>query len=74
MQDTTILVSMPGGAGEIYGGWRGIKPTSNENGTLVFPLPNDSGEYNLILNGEGDGVQQDIDTVVAKQSYTFIAD
>ena len=62
------------GAGEIYGGWRGIKPTSNENGTLVFPLPNDSGEYNLILNGEGDGVQQDIDTVVANQSYTFIAD
>lgn len=62
------------GAGEIYGGWRGIKPTINENGTLVFPLPNDSGEYNLILNGEGDGVQQDIDTVVANQSYTFIAD
>ncbi len=62
------------GAGEIYGGWRGIKPTSNENGTLVFPLPNDGGEYNLILNGEGDGVQQDIDTVVANQSYTFIAD
>ena len=62
------------GAGEIYGGWRGIKPTINENGTLVFPLPNDGGEYNLILNGEGDGVQQDIATVVANQSYTFIAD
>ena len=62
------------GAGEIYGGWRGIKPTSNENGTLVFPLPNDGGEYNLILNGEGDGVQQDIDTVIANQSYTFNAD
>ena len=63
-----------GGAGEIYGGWRGIKPTINENGTLVFPLPNDGGEYNLILNGEGDGVQQDIDTVIANQSYTFNAD
>jgi hypothetical protein len=62
------------GSGEIYGGWRGIKPTSNENGTLVFPLPNDGGEYNLILNGEGDGVQQDIDTVIANQSYTFNAD
>ena len=62
------------GAGEIYGGWRGIKPTVNENGTLVFPLPNDGGEYNLILNGEGDGVQQDIDTVIANQSYTFNAD
>ena len=62
------------GAGEIYGGWRGIKPTINENGTLVFPLPNDGGEYNLILNGEGDGVQQDIATVVANQSYTFTAD
>ena len=62
------------GAGEIYGGWRGIKPTINEYGTLVFPLPNDGGEYNLILNGEGDGVQQDIDTVIANQSYTFNAD
>ena len=62
------------GSGEIYGGWRGIKPTSNENGTLVFPLPNDGGEYNLILNGEGVGVQQDIDTVIANQSYTFNAD
>lgn len=62
------------GSGEIYGGWRGIKPTINENGTLVFPLPNDGGEYNLILNGEGDGVQQDIDTVIANQSYTFNAD
>ena len=62
------------GAGEIYGGWRGIKPTVNENGTLVFPLPNDGDEYNLILNGEGDGVQQDIDTVIANQSYTFNAD
>ena len=61
------------GSGEIYGGWRGIKPTSNENGTLVFPLPNDGGEYNLILNGESDGVQQDIATVVANQSYTFTA-
>ncbi len=62
------------GAGEIYGGWRGIKPTINEYGTLVFPLPNDGGEYNLILNGEGEGVQQDIDTVIANQSYTFNAD
>ena len=41
------------GSGEIYGSWRGIKPTSNENGILVFPLPNDGGTYNLILNGEG---------------------
>ncbi len=62
------------GDGEIFGGWRGIKPTSNENGTLVFPLPNDGGEYNLILNGEGDGVQQDIATVVANQSYSFTAE
>jgi hypothetical protein len=61
------------GSGEIYGGWRGIKPTSNENGTLVFPLPNDGGEYNLILNGEGDGVQQDIATVIASKSYSFAA-
>jgi len=61
------------GSGEIYGGWRGIKPISNTNGTLVFPLPNDGGEYNLILNGEGDGVQQDIATVIANQSYTFTA-
>ena len=61
------------GSGEIYGGWRGIKPTSNENGTLVFPLPNDGGEYNLILNGEGDGVQQDIATVIANKSYSFTA-
>lgn len=61
------------GSGEIYGGWRGIKPTSNDNGTLVFPLPNDGGEYNLILNGEGDGVQQDIATVIANKSYTFTA-
>ena len=61
------------GDGEIYGGWRGIKPTSNENGVLVFPLPNDGGTYNLILNGEGDGVQQDIATVTANQSYSFIA-
>ena len=61
------------GSGEIYGGWRGIKPTSNENGTLVFPLPNDGGEYNLILNGEGEGVQQDIATVTANQSYSFPA-
>ena len=59
------------GVGEIYGGWRGIKPTSNENGVLVFPLPNDGGEYNLILNGEGEGVQQDIATVIANQSYSF---
>ena len=61
------------GSGEIYGSWRGIKPTSNENGTLVFPLPNDGGEYNLILNGEGEGVQQDIATVTANQSYSFPA-
>lgn len=61
------------GDGEIYGGWRGIKPTSNENGVLVFPLPNDGGTYNLILNGEGDGVQQDISQVVANQSYSFTA-
>ncbi len=61
------------GDGEIYGGWRGIKPTSNQGGTLVFPLPNDGGTYNLILNGEGDGVQQDIATVVANQSFTFTA-
>ena len=61
------------GNGEIYGSWRGIKPTSNENGTLVFPLPNDGGEYNLILNGEGDGVQQDIAKVIANQSSTFTA-
>lgn len=61
------------GSGEIYGSWRGIKPTSNENGTLVFPLPNDGGEYNLILNGEGEGVQQDIATVTANQSYEFTA-
>ena len=61
------------GDGEIYGGWRGIKPTSNENGALVFPLPNDGGTYNLILNGEGEGVQQDISQVVANQSYSFTA-
>ena len=61
------------GDGEIYGGWRGIKPTSNANGLLVFPLPNDGGTYNLILNGEGDGVQQDISQVVANQSYSFTA-
>lgn len=61
------------GDGEIYGSWRGIKPTSNENGILVFPLPNDGGTYNLILNGEGDGVQQDISQVVANQSYSFTA-
>ena len=61
------------GDGEIYGGWRGIKPTSNQGGTLLFPLPNDGGTYNLILNGEGDGVQQDIATVVANQSFTFTA-
>ena len=61
------------GDGEIYGGWRGLKPNSNENGTLVFPLPNDGGTYNLILNGEGDGVQQDISQVVANKSYTFTA-
>ena len=39
----------------------------------MFPLPNDGGTYNLILNGEGDGVQQDIDTVIADQSYSFTA-
>ena len=61
------------GDGEIYGGWRGIAPSSNENGVLVFPLPNDGGTYNLILNGDGDGVQQDIAAVVANQSYTFTA-
>ncbi len=61
------------GDGEIYGGWRGIAPSSNENGVLVFPLPNDGGTYNLILNGDGDGVQQDIAPVVANQSYTFTA-
>ena len=61
------------GDGEIYGGWRGIKPTSNDGGVLVFPLPNDGGTYNLILNGEGDGVQQDIAAVVANQSYSFTA-
>ena len=61
------------GDGEIYGGSRGIKPTSNENGALVFPLPNDGGTYNLILNGEGEGVQQDISQVVANQSYSFTA-
>ena len=61
------------GDGEIYGGWRGIKPTSNENGVLVFPLPNDGGTYNLILNGEGEGAQQDIAAVVANQSYNFTA-
>lgn len=61
------------GSGEIYGGWRGIKPISNANGTLIFPLPNDGGEYNLILNGEGEGVQQDIATIIANQSYTFTA-
>ena len=60
------------GSGEIYGSWRGIKPTSNENGVSVFPLPNDGGEYNLILNGDG-GVQQDIDKVIANQSYEFTA-
>ena len=38
---------------------------------LVFPLPNDGGEYNLILNDEGEGVQQDIATVIANQSYSF---
>ena len=61
------------GSGEVYGGWRGIKPTSNENGTLVFPLPNDGGEYNLILNS-ADGSQQDIATVIGNQSYSFTAD
>ena len=61
------------GSGEIYGGWRGITPTSNADGKLVFPLPNDGGEYNLILNS-GDGNQQDIATVIANKSYTFTAD
>ena len=60
------------GDGEIYGGWRGIKPTSNENGVLVFPLPNDGGTYNLILNSDNSG-QQDISAVVANQSYQFTA-
>ncbi len=60
------------GDGEIYGGWRGIKPTSNENGVLVFPLPNDGGTYNLILNSDS-GTQQDISAVVANQSYQFTA-
>ena len=60
------------GDGEIYGGWRGIKPTSNENGVLVFPLPNDGGTYNLILNSDA-GTQQDISAVVANQSYQFTA-
>ena len=60
------------GDGEIYGGWRGIKPTSNENGVLVFPLPNDGGTYNLILNSDSGG-QQDISAVVANQSYQFTA-
>ena len=60
------------GDGEIYGGWRGIKPNSNENGTLVFPLPNDGGTYNLILNSDS-GTQQDISAVIANQSYSFIA-
>ena len=66
------LYAYSSGSGEIYGGWRGIKPTSNENGVSVFPLPNDGGEYNLILNGDG-GVQQDIDKVIANQSYEFTA-
>ena len=60
------------GDGEIYGSWRGIKPTSNENGVLVFPLPNDGGTYNLILNSDS-GSQQDIAAVVANQSYSFTA-
>ena len=60
------------GDGEIYGGWRGIEPTSNENGVLVFPLPNDGGTYNLILNSDS-GSQQDIAAVVANQSYSFTA-
>jgi hypothetical protein len=60
------------GDGEIYGGWRGIKPTSNENGALIFPLPNDGGTYNLILNSDS-GSQQDISAVVANQSYSFTA-
>ena len=50
----------------------GIKPTSNENGVLVFPLPNDGGTYNLILNSDS-GSQQDIAAVVANQSYSFTA-
>ena len=58
------------GDGEIYGGWRGIKPTSNEDDILVFPLPNDGGTYNLILNSDS-GDQQDVSVVVANQSYTF---
>ena len=60
------------GDGEIYGGWRGIKPNSNENGILVFPLPNDGGTYNLILNSDS-GTQQDISAVIANQSYSFTA-
>ena len=60
------------GDGDIYGGWRGIKPTSNENGVLVFPLPNDGGTYNLILNSDA-GTQQDIAAVTANQSYQFTA-
>jgi hypothetical protein len=60
------------GDGEIYDGWRGIKPTSSENGVIVFPLPNDGGTYNLILNSD-DGTQQDISAVVANQSYQFTA-
>ena len=60
------------GDGEIHGGWRGIKPNSNENGTLVFPLPNDGGTYNLILNSDS-GTQQDISAVIANQSYSFTA-
>ena len=60
------------GDGEIYGGWRGIKPTSNENGVLIFPLPNDGGTYNLILNSDA-GTQQDIAAVTANQSYQFTA-
>ena len=60
------------GDGEIYGSWRGIKPTSNENGVLVFPLPNDGGTYNLMLNSDS-GSQQDIAAVVANQSYSFTA-
>jgi hypothetical protein len=60
------------GSGEVYGGWRGIKPSSSEGGALVFPLPDDGGEYNLILNS-ADGSQQDIATVVGNQSYSFTA-
>ena len=60
------------GDGEIYGSWRGISPTTSDGGALVFPLPNDGGTYNLILNS-GDGSQQDISQVVANQSYTFTA-